>query len=342
MLEWLYQKIFIAIVPDGGVYSVKVAVLKQKKLVRKEGKLFEGENAYTQMVAYLQKQIEESPLYYIALLNPEHNQGALQGCSLHDIADIVSGAKTVCRNKSWLLYSSIRELDGLKKRYAAVGLDFIFSPFSVIERFFGDKIGGGIALYALAQKDSFTVAFFEEGKLEFAHHYPLHSYETTVVGEDGNVIGFAVGVDEEDEPERGINLDDIENLDDLDIIDELDDLSDIEDLDALEEIAEFSEDEPTIEEKRTVQVHGDEAKEDMEHFGDDYSRFELIEKTLARFYTGEHCHNRFIETVYIADAYGSGSELKRYLEEELFLNVLIRRIDVTDEVIGLAMSEEGL
>jgi hypothetical protein len=50
-----------------------------------------------------------------------------------------------------------------------------------------------------------------------------------------------------------------------------------------------------------------------------------------------------VETIYVADGYGSGTELKRYLEEELFLNVLIRHIDVADEVIALAMlEEEGL
>ena len=86
--------------------------------------------------------------------------------------------------------------------------------------------------------------------------------------------------------------------------------------------------------------HSVELKQEMNGFNDDFARFEFIQKTLARFYASEHCHNRFVETVYIADAYGSGSELKRYLEEELFLGVLVRRIDLGDEVISLAISEE--
>ncbi|MBD3799224.1 MAG: hypothetical protein IE883_04920 [Epsilonproteobacteria bacterium] len=155
----------------------------------------------------------------------------------------------------------------------------------------------------------------------------------------GGVLEFAVGVEEE--AEKGIDLDEIESLDDLDIIDELDELSDIEDLDTLEEIAEFSEDEPTLEEERSSKLSPNGIKDEMERFGDDYLRFELIQKTLEAFYTSEQCRNRFVETVYIADGYGSGSELKHYLEEELFLNVLIRRIDLGDEVIALAMSEDG-
>lgn len=339
MIEWLYRKIFIAIVHDGDAYDVRVVILKQKKLFHKESNHFEGVSSREEMLSYVRKYTEESPLHYIAVLNPDPNQGGLSGCSLHDIEDELNGAKTLCRNHKWLLYASIKELDSLKKHYAAVGLDFVFSPFSVIEHFFSDKIANGFALYALAQKDSFSIAFFDEGKLEYAHHYPMHRHEALGIEDEGIPLGFAVGVEEE-EVEHGINLDDIESLDDLDIIDELDNLSDIEDLDALEEIAEFSEDAPTPEEKHSVIPHGDEIKQEMDRFNDDYARFEFIQKTLARFYASEQCKNRFVETVYIADAYGSGSELKRYLEEELFLNVLIRRIDLCDEVIALAMSEE--
>jgi hypothetical protein len=338
VIEWFYRKIFVAIVPDDGAFEVRLVILKRKKLLSKESRRFEGIDAQKDMLTFLRKRLDESPLHYIAVLNPDPNQGALLGCSLHDISEALSSAKTLCRNHKWLLYASIQELDGLKKEYSSIGLDFIFSPFSVIEHFFGDKISGGLALYALALKDSFSVAFFEEGKLEFAHHYPLHRNEGEALGNEENVVGFSVGIEEDSH--SGINLDDIESLDDLDIIDELDDLSDIEDLDSLEEIVDFREDEPTTEEAR-AQPQGDEIKGEMDRFNEDYKRFELIEKILSRFYGSEECHNRFIETVYIADAYGSGSELKQYLEDELFLNVLVRRIDIADEVISLAMDEEG-
>lgn len=341
MIEWFYQKIFVAIVPDGGAYEVRLVILKQKKLLSKESRRFEGEDAHKDMLTFLRKRLDQSPLHYIAILNPDPNQGALMGCSLHDVGEVLTGAKSICRNHKWLLYASIRELDGLKKEYSSIGLDFIFSPFSVIEHFFGDKISGSLALYALALKDSFSVAFFEEGKLEYAHHFPLHRNEGEELEDEDNVIGFSVDTEEEDSL-SGINLDDIESLDDLDIIDELDDFSDIEDLDTLEEIIDFKEDAPTIEEVRSFQPQGDEIKGKMDRFNEDYKRFELIEKILSRFYSSEECHNRFIETVYIADAYGSGSELKQYLEDELFLNVLIRHIDVADEVISLSMEEEAL
>lgn len=336
MIGWMFQKIFIAIVNDGDAYDVRVTTLKQKKPLNKKSKHFEGESAFDEMLTFVGKQTEESPLHYVSLLNPDPNQGALAGCSENN--DSLSGAQTLCRNQKWTLYASVRELDALQKNYAAVGLDFIFSPFSLMERFFADKLSGGLALYAFAQKDTFSIAFFEEGKLEYAHHYPMHQNSVSVLTEEAIPMGFSLGVEEDQE--KGINLDEIESLDDLDIIDELDDLSDIEDLDALEEIVEFSDDAPTSIEKHASIPHADEVKGELDRFNDDYARFELIEKTLSDFYAGEHCKNRFVETVYIADAYGSGTDLKRYLEEELFLNVLIRHIDIVDEVISLTIDEE--
>jgi hypothetical protein len=342
VIERFYRKIFIAIVQDGDGHDVRVVIQKQKKVLSKESKHFEKESSPERLWSYVRKYTEESPLHYVALLNPSSKQGAVAGCAEHTSSELdqLSGTKTLCRKEQWLLYTSLRELDALQGEYKRIGLDFIFSPFSVLEHFFADKIKGGFALYALALKDSFSVALFEDGKLEYAYHYPMHE-EKSLVTEEDNIDVFAVGVKIEDEIDKGISLDDIESLDDLDILDELDDLSNIEDLDSLDEIAEFSEDEPTFEEKRVSSPKGDSIKQQMDQFNNDYYRFELIQRTLTRFYSAERCRNRFVETVYIADGYGSGSELKRYLEEELFLNVLIRHIDVADEVIALSMLEEG-
>jgi hypothetical protein len=342
VLERFYRKIFIAIVQDGGGHDIRVVAKKQKKVLYKEHRRFEGDSSYKDSVAYLQKYLDESPLHYVALLNPQAKQGALPECSSHDVDDMVEikNSKTLCRKDQWLLYCSLGELDTLQMHYKSIGLDFIFSPFSILEHFFADKIEGSFALYALAQKDSFSVAIFENGKLEYAHHYSTSEKNRLASEDENNISEFAVGIKEEDEAENGISLDDIESLDDLDILEELDDLSNIEDLDSLDEIVEFSEDEPTYEEKRQISSHSDDIKQEMDRFNNDYYHFELIQRTLVRFYGGMRCNNRFIETIYVADGYGSGSELKHYLEEELFLNVLIRHIDVADEVIALAMLEE--
>lgn len=340
MFAWLYRKVFVSVVPDGAAYDVTVSIYKNKKRLERKNKRFEGDESFEEMSGFIRSNIEESPLHYIAVLNPDPHQGAVEGCSLHDISEAgdISGAKTLCRNNKWLLYASIREIDHLKKQFRQIGLDYLFSPFSVLEHFFKDKTGGALALYVLAQKDSLSVAFFEEGKLLYGHHYPMRRHETEGIDAQESTIGFSVGIEEE-ELDGGINLDDIESLEELDIIDELDELGDIEDLDELDELDEFSEETFETEEKKP-QSKTSEIKEGVEQFGDDYSRFELIQKALARFYDGEHSPNRFVETVMVADAYGSGTDMKHYLEEELFVNVLVRKIDVGEELLALSLIEE--
>jgi hypothetical protein len=54
----------------------------------------------------------------------------------------------------------------------------------------------------------------------------------------------------------------------------------------------------------------------------------------------DECRSRFVETVCIADSQGGSEELKRYLEEELFLNVLVRKVDVIESIHALAIQEE--
>lgn len=339
MIGWLYRKYFIAIVPSGDRHEVTVAAYKRKKRLSKETKHFEGEFAAEEIYRYVRKFSEETPFCYVAALNPDPHQGALEGCSPRDLfeAGQTSALKTVCRKQQWMLYTSEKELDLLRQRYAKTGLDFIFSPFSVLECFFADKTGGKVALYALAQKDSLSIAFFEEGKLEYAEHCSMHRSEGEATVESSAGFGFSMGVEEE--AEGGIHLDEIEMLEDLDIIDDLDDLGNIEDLDALDDIVEFSEEEPRFEETYPSGVY---KKEEPEGFNDDFYRFGLIEKALARFYSGEHCKNRFVETVYIADGYGSGTDLKRYLEDELFVGVTIRKIDLGEEMIQLSLVEGGM
>ncbi|MDQ7059734.1 MAG: hypothetical protein Q9M43_00815 [Sulfurimonas sp.] len=57
------------------------------------------------------------------------------------------------------------------------------------------------------------------------------------------------------------------------------------------------------------------------------------------FTKNEKYTSEFIENVYIADAVGLSSDMKKYFEEEMFLNVYLRHIDLVNEVCALAKME---
>lgn len=343
MLEKWFQKIFISIMPVEDGYEVLCVSLKNNKIIFREQNHFAGKIPSSAMNRYIQAKINATPYFYISTLNLHANQGAYEGCarpSVHFHNDVV-GISTLQRNELWTQYAQAEELQRLKTHYGVVGLDCIFSPFSMIEFYFADKIPNTFALYALGGLGFFSVAIFDAGVLEYAHYYTTnHS-----VKNDNNELSLSFESLEGDESmnkHQSVELDDIEGLDDLDILDGLDSFSDIANLDDLDEVNEFSEDSVTPEEIRHIRDNGlDAAQHSIDNSGEEYERFEFIQKTLERFYSSSQCKNRFVETVYIADVNLGGEDLKRYLEEELFVNVLVRRVNACEGIHALALMEVG-
>ena len=65
----------------------------------------------------------------------------------------------------------------------------------------------------------------------------------------------------------------------------------------------------------------------------------LIQSSINRFYKGFLYDSKFIESAYIADSIGMRGDLKRYLEEEMFLSVFVRHLDLYAEVCEAAKAE---
>ncbi|MCX6073974.1 MAG: hypothetical protein NTY39_06605 [Campylobacterales bacterium] len=337
MLAWLFQKIFIAIVPAQEGHEVVVLTVKNKKIINSVRHHFEGDTSSIAMNNFIQENINLSPFFYISVLNLYPNQGAYDGCTKQN--DKTAGIQVLCRDKQWTQYASKDDLSQLETSYSSVGLDFIFSPFSLIEYYFTDKIKGGLALYAFGMPNLFAVAIFDGGKLEYGYHYTHTQSDLIEAEEDAEALEFGSPILEEEGEDSVVRLDDLDLMDDLD---SLGDLADLDELDELSDMSEFSEDSLTPEEKRIDKDNGMVLiKGELDRSNEEYQRFEWIQKTLERFYASEQCQNRFIETVCIADSGSGGDELKRYLEEELFLNVLIRHVDVGEGINALAQLEEA-
>ncbi len=344
MLSWLFRKIFVAIVPVREGHDVLVLTVKNKKVIDSVHRHFEGDFPSILMNNFILESVSRSPFFYISMLNPFPNQGAYDGCtkSIPHSEESV-GIKVLCRDKQWTQYSSQADLSQLQNSYRTVGLDFIFSPFSMIEYIFADKIKSGLALYAFGMPNIFSVAVFDSGKLDYAYHYTQSNPELieAEVEAEAEDLAFRSPILEE-EDDSIVRLDDLEDLDLMNDLDSLGDLADLDELDEFNEMSEFSEDSLTLEEKRVDKEDGIALiKGDIDNSSEEYHRFEWIQKTLERFYASEQCQGRFIETVYVADSGSGGDELKRYLEEELFLNVLIRHVNVGEGINALAQLEEA-
>ena len=189
-----------------------------------------------------------------------------------------------------------------------------------------------MAMFILIQEDFITLSVFDKDELLYAEHIDVenkHDHTELLIDE---AMELELGED--------IDLEDVEVEIEHDM-DSLEDFGDIEDLDSLEDIDEFSESKDIEEELHEV-VQDEELPSGDEGFNEDYQRFSLIQSSTNHYYKNEKYKSKFIETVYIADSVGVSEDLKRYLEEEMFLSVYIRKIDLATEVCDIAKMELGL
>jgi hypothetical protein len=329
LFEALYHKIFISIVVERSRSIVYIEECNSKKLLHSEFETFNTTELNSKMHEYINSFITESPFHYISILDTSDLQGAIPSCSSKDISLFCDEAsiKHVCHKNKWAYYTSKSNLDIIKYNYAKIGVDFVFSPFIILSNFFKDKIDSNLAIYILLENNYITISVFEDSKLLYGEHIDMqhgNDNEEMMIddnGDDDVVLDL----------ETSIELDDIDAMSD---IEGLDDFGSIEDLDSIDEIDEFADSEDEEE-----SLDDDSSIDDVSGFNEDYQRFSLIQSSINKFYKDRRYESKFVESVYIADAIGVSGDLKKYLEEEMFLSVFVRHLDLGAEVCEIAKAE---
>jgi len=333
-LEALYHKVIVSIVIKHSSCDVYIELCSKTAVVDSELKTFETTFLDEEMLEFISSYTKESPYSYVSILDMSPDQGAIPTCTKNRLPfyQDLSSCEYKCFDENWTYFTSKSDLYEIEKVYKQIGVDFIFSPFTLLYNFFEDKVSSSLALYILVQDSYLSLSVFANSKLMFAEHLDM---ETSA---DDELLSQVMDNDDIDLSEtNSIDLDEVDVIDDME---DLDDFGDIEDLDSLEEIDEFSESQDIEEE--FLEANESIIESDADSFNEDYQRFSLIQTSLGHFYNDKRYEGEFVENVYIADGVGVSSDLKRYLEEEMFLNVYIRHLDIPIEVCSLAKEELGL
>ena len=349
LIKSLYQQIFIGIVVQNTSVKVCVQSHKNGKIIQDISETFEISDATpsSEVNNFIKHHMEESPINYVAILNDVTSQGAIPTCSIHEAERFndMSSCVTLCNNEKWMAYAEKSELNVLQRRFDETGLDFIFSPFFILSRFFADKTDGKTVLLVLVQKDGLSLSVFSDDTLLFAKHFTTMDVleEEIMTAQMDETAEESLDFDLEDD-DVSINLDDLDSvdgLDDLDDLDSLQDLDDLDDLDDIDEIEDFEESLNEAVEESKVTLEESHAKYDTKigNFSDDYKRFQLIQASMHEFYNDDKYDNQFVEEVYIADACEIGQDLTRFIEEELFVTVYKRSINLDKEIVNMATQE---
>lgn len=313
----LYPRVYINIVLGLDKMNIYAEVVSNKGIIDSEYIVFDGIVMQKHIERFFDKFIEASPYHYISLLDASSYQGAIGSCKEDEIAKVCDMPTILhkCRdNLSY--YTSKYELKKLQDSLAPIELDFLFSPFSILCEFFKDKLDSKTTAFVLIEQRYLSFAVFDHKKLLFARHLDLNAHKKTLAkAKNPQSLDFG-----------GINIDDI-SLDMEDngfehALTEIDMNSDLEDFD------------------EHIDVKGDnEVEFSQENLADDYERFVLIRDTLEEFYNAPSSGSEFVESIYIASPLESTSSLKSYIEDELFLNVYVRKIDLVLSLCDLAKAE---
>jgi len=335
ILESLYLKVLVNIVVQRESTLVHIELCSKKGIVDEVSTEFNTTLLNNQMHDFISEYIKESPYFYISILDTSIVQGAIPTCEKNKLSYYydLSMSEYKCFDNKWNFYTAKNDIYQIEHEYEDIGIDMIFSPFVILANFFQDKINNNLAMYALVQDGFISVAVFENSQLLYAEHLDM------LMGDEAEDILLNEDIDEDLDLDSGIDLEDID-VDEANI-DSLDEFGDIEDLDSLEDIDEFS-DSKDVEEELYESDEILPEDEENEAFNEDYQRFNLIQLAVSHFYKDDKYKSRFIENVYIADGAGVTNELKKYLEEEMFFNVYVRRADLGVEVCELAKMELGL
>ncbi|BBG64975.1 hypothetical protein NNO_0272 [Hydrogenimonas sp.] len=262
-------------------------------------------------VGWFEEIRETYPKTYLCAMLDTSNQGAVPGCSKSALEKYGIDAALVhthCIGGSWMVYTSLVEMKWFEQRFKGVEFDLLYSPFVLLYRKCMPMLDEKPALFLLHQKGFAFLAIFSAGKLWYAQVLVIGGAEE---GESGTG-----GADEGEPADLAF---------DLELIDEeVESISDVDLLgDFSEELGEKSEEDES-------------AFELLEY---NLNLFEEIKSALSRFYRDERYSHDFIERVVIFDMDDLGSDLVRYIEDELFMKASLHTFDPI-EVMAEIVAED--
>ena len=318
-------KKYLTIQYVGVIVHEDSCIVKTKK-VKKGETVYEEEKEFTiaskeklsgEVIRYLSQLQEEIEQTYIVLFLNSHGQGVVPSCSksayqkFHIEYDHV---KNICVNQKYSIYASNIDIKWAEKIFAKTGLDFIFSPFLILDNLRKkESRREGIVLYMLTGYNSITIMIFENETLLY-----------------GTFINIA-------KEEDLLNTDFTEELmeEDDDSLDEIDLDMELEESDVIADILEDVELETDIQSS----AQEENATIKLKLFGQDLRLVKYFDASLREFYENDLYKSDFVSYVKIYDATDLNEDIVTYLKEQLLVDVATRKINIEDELIALAVQE---
>ena len=327
-LRKFFKTAFIGIVVDDDKCEICTKTYKGSKELTSVSKSFQLQNnAFpTTLTASIEQTYKDNPYVYTSTLLTTINQGAISECSKEAYTKFqveTRNVQSLCINGKWAVYTSKTDIDSIENKYDKLGgIDFVFSPIVILERFFAKELSqNSVIMTALKLKSIVCVAVFDNKKLLYSSFMSIKSPEHAGPAEETKAGGIEDFFDE----------DGVHELNDNSMVD-LDDLSIELDEEAMQPLSDNIEDEGMKNQKPSLPVS-------LEDAGNNLKLADFIKDSFNEFYKNPVYESAFIDKVYIADPYENSNDTKLILENELLLSVQIIEINIGEILCNFAIEE---
>lgn len=309
--HFLMQLIGIVLEEDKcGIYVKKI---RNEKVIYSNIKYFnlESKDNFTkEIVSYLNTLQNEHEQTYVALFLNTLGQGAICGCKKEAFEKFGVDAKSVkgvCIDKDFTIYASIIDINWANTVFEKVGLDFIFSPFLILNSYAKKDISSDeVKLYILNTNNGLTMMIMGGKKFLYGSFFNV-GIEENVLLEDFESASSEV-----------LSVDDEEIFEELD----LDDVDDEASLMNIDEMVDYEEGilQNTLSEKDARFVR-------------------YLDTSLKEFYSSDNYDSEFVSSVKIYDCAGMNEDVIKHIEDELLLDISAENINLLEAVVEISKKE---
>jgi hypothetical protein len=304
---------FVAVIVEEDQCKIRQKIIKNGNILFVEESTFDivsKDKLSDEVIDYLNDLQDEYEHTYIILFLNTNGQGLLpRGCDYAQYKKFgidQKNVKSVCIENRYIIYASKIDVKWADKTFASIGLDFVFSPFLLLDSFSVDDRDENVKLFILNSRNSFTMMIMKENHLLFGSFFNIAKEDDLL---NLNYDEFS---DQSNEALEDNNFD-MDNLDD-----EL-------------EIAEINDIDEMSVGKQNTHVHVMSDKDE---------RFiKYLDVALKEFYSNDQYDSEFVDSVHIYDDAGMSEGVINYIQNELLLDTVATNINIREKLIKLAKKE---
>lgn len=304
---------YIAVIVEESKCKIKQKVVKNNAIFHVEEFNFEissKEELGNEVKTFLNNLQDEYDNSYISLFLNTLGQGIIPVCDENILEKYHidrKSIKTICVENRFMMYATHIDIKWADKAFSDVGLDFVFSPFLVLDYFIQKEevIKDQVTLNILNTGNALTIMICKDDRLLYGSFFN--------VAKDENLLYTDYSDGEESFEE--------ESMDELDLED---DELEIEDIGNISDNSNFV---------------NNVLKEQANLGAQDERVIKYLSAALREFYSDDLYESEFISHAKIYDGAGIHEGVMEYIENELLLDTSAVNISVRDAIINLSQKE---